>query len=139
MEPRFFKRGNNLRQSKRKKTGESFNGATLFQTWKYVQVSNEAFSAKRFNGATLFQTWKFGRTADNLSLENSFNGATLFQTWKCGELCCAFAVRQFASMEPRFFKRGNASFTIPALTAGALQWSHAFSNVEIYFLYLKPA
>ena len=37
----------------------------------------------------------------------SFNGATFFQTWKSGEATGATPAPMLASMEPRFFKRGN--------------------------------
>ncbi len=41
------------------------------------------------------------------------------------------AARQ-ASMEPRFFKRGNPPDAIAdEIPSAELQWSHAFSNVEI--------
>jgi len=34
-------------------------------------------------------------------------------------------------MEPRFFKRGNATAIAEQTAARELQWSHVFSNVEI--------
>ena len=62
---------------------------------------------------------------------NSFNGATTFQPWK---YCCQNreTKRDFASMGPRLFSRGNRRSTPAHRTrARQLQWGHDFSAVEI--------
>jgi len=43
-------------------------------------------------------------------------------------MCLRFPI--LASMEPRLLRRGNTSPPAPQEVAGALQWSHAFSDVE---------
>ncbi len=53
--------------------------------------------------------------------------------FKRGEPDCRFrpAAAMRASMGPRFFKRGELDGTrYTVLTAGQLQWGHAFSSVE---------
>jgi len=109
MEPRFFKRGNaDYPLGKRL-------GFALLQ-WSHVFSNVEILrhprrgqpAAQGFNGATFFQTWKFRRIAPAGTSTSCFNGATFFQTWK-------FAVRWAVRSDDE-----------------ALQWSHVFSNVEIF-------
>ncbi len=107
MEPRFFKRGN-------KGFGNSGIASTSLQ-WNHV-FSNVEISCGRqrrgrrrtsFNGTTFFQTWKFLFPFLLRFGEIGFNGTTFFQTWK---FFIIYAIHNFltvASMEPRFFKRGN--------------------------------
>ncbi len=108
MKPRFFKRRNNSAKINRCNLVGSFNGATLFQTWKYNSFYRSSLSAKGFNGATLFQTWKSlinptERFVDfAASMEPRF-----FKRGNSGE-DARFAFFSPASMEPRFFKRGNS-------------------------------
>ena len=84
MEPRFFKRGNAINSKNFCVSPGSFNGATFFQTWKCRLREPLLFvCGQRFNGATFFQTWKL----KPIWRKSSANGR--------------------ASMEPRFFKRGN--------------------------------
>jgi len=114
-------------------SGECFNGATFFQTWK-CHSEFAPLTARRtgFNGATFFQTWKWANFASRSpGATMGFNGATFFQTWKYADLpqfaekvrwlqwshvfsnvemptSRIFVARSVvASMEPRFFKRGN--------------------------------
>ena len=89
-----------------------FNEATLFQAWKGWVRSCLSCSLVSFNEATLFQAWKvvsFGYIAHP---SPRFNEATLFQAWKVGDRP-VFEVDRFASMRPRFFKRGK----IPSIAA----------------------
>ena len=110
---------------------------------------------RRFNGTTFFQTWKSLRHERLVGKRSRFNGTTFFQTWKCSGRLWHFVFREAsmeprffkrgnqpagvapspgagASMEPRFFKRGNASLSLaPSIKPLLLQWNHVFSNVEI--------
>jgi len=83
MEPRFFKRGNRRRRS----------GATG------VYCS--------FNGATFFQTWKFGSRESNLDPRYLLQWSHVFSNVEMANAGELKGKRSIASMEPRFFKRGN--------------------------------
>ncbi len=48
----------------------SFNGATPFQTWKFLSDFRGHYLRKSFNGATPFQTWKWGDVATMMALLN---------------------------------------------------------------------
>jgi len=182
MEPRFFKRGNTAMLGTTLHQVSCFNGATFFQTWKFWSYKTGFGAMDSFNGATFFQTWKF------VKLKAAENGEKLASMeprfFKRGNPCRRFAncrTQANASMEPRFFKRGNSSQSASSylpivasmeprffkrgndggesriisgrdcfngatffqtwkcrLAAAArqaermLQWSHVFSNVEIF-------
>ena len=59
MGPRLFRRGNTRPRFFPSGSRRCFNGATSFQTWKWVRVERGELLMSRFNGATSFQTWKF--------------------------------------------------------------------------------
>ncbi len=61
---------------------ECFNGATLFQTWKYATALRKSTKTYRLQWSHAFSNVEINRFDRNRSDENSFNGATLFQTWK---------------------------------------------------------
>jgi len=84
MGPRSFKRGN-----------------------QSASASGSSPTASSFNGATLFQAWKQGISTDWARRYWGFNGATLFQAWKRLAFFWGYRLVIFASMGPRFFKRGN--------------------------------
>ena len=133
MEPRFFKRGNNSIPKLLRVEFFCFNGTTFFQTWKsHLWKSISYSSAQRFNGTTFFQTWKCANWRKRDGSDKRFNGTTFFQTWKSRTVRTGgryspplqwnhvfsnveivearfgdFRSRH-ASMEPRFFKRGNS-------------------------------
>ena len=109
MEPRFFKRGNRSRTERANPVRDSFNGATFFQTWKWWFTKSRTRHSRLLQWSHVFSNVEilFGR--DNLlQLFRRFNGATFFQTWKSHEILSAVIPRG-ASMEPRFFKRGNTA------------------------------
>ena len=69
----------------------------------------------RFNRATFFQTWKPESPIPIWLWLLSFNRATFFQTWKpaaCPN--CGRPLIRLASIEPRFFKRGNLALNATA-------------------------
>ena len=136
MEPRFFKRGNRLKDDWRLAARQPcFNGATFFQTWKFVtiepddnyvhasmeprffkrgngELANSIEDGKpRFNGATFFQTWKSSllslraKQIPKLQWSHVFSNVEMIAVWALGLL-----EWRAASMEPRFFKRGNCYY-----------------------------
>ena len=108
MEPRFFKRGN-VSEWPTMYFLPSLQWNHVFSNVEIIPPALFSFrNLVRFNGTTFFQTWKYGMCCKTSDERACFNGTTFFQTWKfvdkapsCGRLR--------ASMEPRFFKRGNPS------------------------------
>ncbi len=95
MGPRFFKRGENIRASKKPASGRSFNGATLLQAWRvYANGVEDAYCDEL----------QWGHASS--SVESSASAPTQQPT-------------ESASMGPRFFKRGETSpaKTRPSLTS----------------------
>jgi len=134
MEPRFFKRGNFAYRSLAVEQADGFNGATFFQTWKYDGQGRSYLAFASFNGATFFQTWKCSSPAFSLTRPTTLQWSHVFsnvemlhkkgESWKFGNLLQWSHVfsnvemtgelrivlqNVMASMEPRFFKRGNES------------------------------
>jgi len=58
MGPRLFRRGNTSQSIAVSPSIGGFNGATSFQTWKYLDAFIPNIFPNGFNGATSFQTWK---------------------------------------------------------------------------------
>ncbi len=180
MEPRFFKRGNDLAERPERRSQNRFNGTTLFQAWKFkmektVKVGNDmlqwnhAFSSveirrangnagdqggasmeprffkrgnpelvsppavrsRRFNGTTLFQAWKFHTDPGHGWMETTLQWNHAFSSVEITRLRRNAYRRERASMEPRFFKRGNKSDIANNKIITMLQWNHAFSSVEM--------
>jgi len=106
MEPRLLRRGNTTELTFRQQPRLRFNGATPSQTWKRLPRRTLSAAAGCFNGATPSQTWKPLAAAALIRAPPCFNGATPSQTWK------QWDAHQKAAADK------------------ALQWSHAFSDVE---------
>jgi len=163
MEPRFFKRGNRAVGARLIAPLECFNGATFFQTWKSAAHTGKWTATLSLQWSHVFSNVEMAMIASHADVTlDGFNGATFFQTWKC-QFALLLPLRLLASMEPRFFKRGNDSvINIGDDLAGAsmeprffkrgnvahsrsldavrtsLQWSHVFSNVEMRRPLLPP-
>ena len=111
IEPRFFKRGNGKLFVNVDDVDSSFNRATFFQTWKLIRSTKTMrILLRRFNRATFFQTWKHRLIGQRMpcvivaSIEPRF--------FKRGNYygCGRTQATRLASIEPRFFKRGNKRF-----------------------------
>ena len=132
MEPRFFKRGNRFSDA------SSCNGLTPLQ-WSHV-FSNVEISLRTrrsricglcFNGATFFQTWKSDSGRAVILLSSASMEPRFFKRGNKNAPRGIEAILN-ASMEPRFFKRGNLlTRRLLMNSEPTLQWSHVFSNVEI--------
>ena len=86
----------------------------------------------RFNGTTFFQTWKCRNCPTNRHAGRTASMEPRF--FKRGNDSSVFLVTGLtrASMEPRFFKRGNSGATLKfGYMDTELQWNHVFSNVEM--------
>jgi len=108
MEPRFFKRGNLIIEVRMMRVNRTLQWSHVFSNVEIVLVA--------YHRGIQY---------------SSFNGATFFQTWKCANCRADYRAPKAASMEPRFFKRGNAVRPVVYAARVELQWSHVFSNVEI--------
>ena len=106
MEPRFFKRGNKAR--------DRSNRFSVMLQWNHVFSNVEIFCALRGSYADFPLQWNhvfsnvemFKSESASGSGASGFNGTTFFQTWKSSASIKPPKV-PLASMEPRFFKRGN--------------------------------
>ena len=109
MEPRFFKRGNGERPHDQSDRQSRFNGTTFFQTWKSCERLACSGRPCSFNGTTFFQTWKY--TGDFVTVEIDNIASMEPRFFKRGNRINLWKNTTFtkASMEPRFFKRGNSS------------------------------
>ncbi len=131
MGPQLFSRGNTRTARKTIRLSDCFNGATAFQPWKCAFACRGDTVGKCFNGATAFQPWKYLKERYLKLGYSRFNGATAFQPWKCVVLQSGSSVkallqwghsfsaveivfrhrnskwREFASMGPQLFSRGN--------------------------------
>jgi len=138
MEPRLLRRGND-----RAKTGlnnlTSLQWSHAFSDVETMTPSPRAWAYRSFNGATPSQTWKQWRWRQTWRRQAGFNGATPSQTWKPGDQPAVFRRGAVASMEPRLLRRGNHDVNEGEADSMALQWSHAFSDVETYCLQTSPA
>ena len=133
MEPRFFKRGNGRKRFWKVKDTTSFNGTTLFQAWKLLinLLCWRVKFAPCFNGTTLFQAWKCDSNSGDsnsgyrLQWNHAFSSVEIsftnhawtglhvlqwnhaFSSVEMRAPCRRQSLSDAASMEPRFFKRGN--------------------------------
>jgi len=83
MEPRFFKRGNIQRRHQNLFGGGALQWSHVFSNVEMTAPKpNSAPAIICFNGATFFQTWKFLCPRTLHGPQPCFNGATFFQTWK---------------------------------------------------------
>jgi len=107
MGPRLFRRGNCRISTPGIGRLDSFNGATPFQTWKFLVISGHFAALFASMGPRLFRRGNHRRKRQLSSLTA-------------------------ASMGPRLFRRGNAveGAVKPSMRA-LLQWGHAFSDVEM--------
>ena len=110
MGPRLFRRGNSMQMMGLCDTGDSgFNGATPFQTWKFLGLWRLRSGRHRLQWGHAFSDVEIPRRSrSRRSVLHGFNGATPFQTWK--------------SLSP----------TEAPSPPAKLQWGHAFSDVEMY-------
>ncbi len=156
MGPRLFRRGNHTSAAISAYSSSSFNGATSFQTWKYQPVSatfpgrsrlqwGHVFSdvemrsgggvadgiPRGFNGATSFQTWKCYGSDREGGGKWRFNGATSFQTWKCLAPHGGGLLSRGFNGATSFQTWKYSQVVSVKFAAGALQWGHVFSDVEM--------
>ena len=108
MRPRFFKRGKNNRRDCCPCRADASMRPRFFKRGKMVTVIVMMAACVGFNEATLFQAWKVARLPGHTFRQAGFNEATLFQAWKVVG-SCSTATAHYASMRPRFFKRGKES------------------------------
>ena len=85
MGPRLFRRGNDFRPYC---SAIALIGLQWGHVFSDVEITGSGTASRgtawRFNGATSFQTWKFLLVRNYPSGRvYRFNGATSFQTWKC--------------------------------------------------------
>ncbi len=110
MGPRLFRRGNSGLIAMSKSLALCFNGATSFQTWKFLTDNEFPKIPIGFNGATSFQTWKFGIDAGGMiPYTNASMGPRLFRRGNC-LLGQVRNLLRSASMGPRLFRRGNRTW-----------------------------
>ena len=108
MEPRFFKRGNSARPCAFRRICRCFNGTTFFQTWKFLDEQGNACSpSDSFNGTTFFQTWKCEKIKRMRNVHFQLQWNHVFSNVEIGFAFLFVPFCFIASMEPRFFKRGN--------------------------------
>ena len=108
MEPRFFKRGNNSEALRAGVLIARFNGTTFFQTWKFdvkkveVDVSGEALQWNHvFSNVEIKRARRKAFRAVPLQWNHVFSNVEI-------SVIVGIALQnRIASMEPRFFKRGN--------------------------------
>ena len=110
MEPRFFKRGNYEVQTELVKSYDSFNGTTFFQTWKSGKYRVAPKGQRELQWNHVFSNvemmppfWIPARNPGPLQWNHVFSNVEIHHR------ICARVCRVYASMEPRFFKRGNDS------------------------------
>ncbi len=107
MGPRLFRRGNNYPGIRHVRRLSGFNGATSFQTWKFLTFSPDSPIRVASMGPRLFRR---GNTA-------------CIGLGDCARL---------ASMGPRLFRRGNRSPSRLTAPNPSASMGHVFSDVEIF-------
>ena len=133
MEPRFFKRGNDL-GNVTAATGEvCFNGTTFFQTWKSICGSwnwPTCFSLQWnhvFSNVEIIEPPPIKFKPDELQWNHVFSNVEILRVGRNG--CNAEHVLQwnhvFSNVEM------TPQICLIRFTVFSLQWNHVFSNVEI--------
>ena len=136
MEPRFFKRGNNVIFFSKSPSLLSLQWNHVFSN---VEIRAGVCSQRAAQPASMEP--RFFKRGNHRparchfkQCKLGFNGTTFFQTWKSATTIAELEKMAAASMEPRFFKRGNTRADAPfrgLRLSAMLQWNHVFSNVEI--------
>jgi len=110
-----------------------FNGATSFQTWKFLSSPPRVSQSTRASmGPRLFRRGNEGGDLDaasalELQWGHVFSDVEILLEY------IPVVVSSAASMGPRLFRRGNVSCFLRDFRYFVLQWGHVFSDVEITF------
>ena len=112
MGPRLFRRGGfcEIYEAKCRRERASM-GPRLFRRGGAACISGARVLDRRINGATPFQAWRLFEEMDRHGNSACFNGATPFQAWRRRVLIAVMSIERAASMGPRLFRRGGASFS----------------------------
>jgi len=133
MGPRLFRRGNSMGFCWDTSKHRTLQWGHAFSDVEIWPLRAGPGPRSYFNGATPFQTWKFIMELLGLpTLARYFNGATPFQTWKCLLYSAVWLEKRFRLQWGHAFSDVEIGVPLSALTRlDALQWGHAFSDVEI--------
>jgi len=108
MEPRFFKRGNCQRASPKRQERTRFNGATFFQTWKCERHARRLLERLELQWSHVFSNVEIcsnGTTSPPAT--QPLQWSHVFSNVEIDARVKQDNASPNASMEPRFFKRGN--------------------------------
>ena len=129
MEPRFFKRGNAENDVRFTAFDLRFNGTTLFQTWKSLKNALQRFFLDKLQWNHAFSNVEI--THKNDKCRNCYAASMEPRFFKRGnvENDDEIYLTARASMEPRFFKRGNTTnIEQPSLFDGGFNGTTLFQT-----------
>ena len=130
MGPRLFRRGNDNQGAVDRTVHFTSMGPRLFRRGNGFPEGWTDLNRLTSMGPRLFRRGNFGPAIRVFVDFLNFNGATPFQTWKL-EILVGEKEKKLTSMGPRLFRRGNClEVLLVELSLPALQWGHAFSDVE---------